>query len=141
MEKHCRGMRPLARALLDTRKLAAGVISATAVGAVAAPPALAHWGLTSFWDGNVPPAHYEYGVQDVKSLSQVWAAQYDRVGCADIQRSPSYYNYYNCHQPGTVDHVSFPPPEYRYKWAFCYNQGTVYSNVMVCQDEGSGIGA
>lgn len=130
----------MARMLLDTRKLAAGVISVATVSGVVAPPAFAHWGPKTFWSGNIPPTTYKDGVQHVVSLSQVWAAQYDRVGCAVIQRSPSDYNYYNCHNPGTVDHVSFPPPEHRYKWAFCYNQGTVYSNVMFCQDSGSGVG-
>jgi len=118
---------------VDTRRLGAGILSAAAVGGVAAPAAKANF-YSVFWGNHGPayigPGDSVSGLTDYVPLSYAQASQYNRVGCASLEKS--FHRYTNCHNPGTVDWVSFPPPEHKPKWAYCRNQGSKYSNAMVC---------
>lgn len=123
------GAPPQRPRLLSTKKLGAAVCAATVVGAAAAPQAFGYT-YSNFWIGTLGPRDGKVGVVSTVSLQNVTASQFDRVGCAEITRAGVDYS--NCHNPGTKDNVSFPPPEHVAKTAFCYNQGTVYGNYMIC---------
>jgi hypothetical protein len=130
------------RRRLNTKKLGAGVVTLSAagvVGAVAPPVALAHCGggskyRSEYVCSSLPPRFVADGSHNgYVSNSNNIVFPFDRVGCVWWYIEGQGFTSHRCANANGRASYYKSPPEHRTKSAYCSNQGSKYSNLMICR--------